>query len=241
MRPIVRGENPTSGKFDPYNDARPYLKKYLGDYCCYCERELSHAVEIDHIKPKKIYEDLEHDWDNFMLSCKNCNSNKGSEDIELDNTYLPDRDNTFYAFVYLKDGHIKPSRQLPERGKTIAENTIRIFGLDKDISHTDDENLKGVQLDRISDRQEAYGIAEEARGVFEDNESMGVLDQIVSLAKENGFFSIWMHVFSDYQEVRESLIDEFPGTASDCFDANTDPVSPRPLDNVDHLNHAAKI
>jgi len=43
---------------------------------------------------------------------------------------------------------------------------------------------------------------------------------VVQAAIWAGFFSIWLYIFDQYPEVKELLIDAFPGTAEDCFDAN---------------------
>lgn len=43
---------------------------------------------------------------------------------------------------------------------------------------------------------------------------------ILTLAKGYGFFSIWMMVFSDDTEIKNALIETFPGTSKECFDQN---------------------
>jgi hypothetical protein len=44
--------------------------------------------------------------------------------------------------------------------------------------------------------------------------------QRIAINASDGFFSIWMEVFKDDVDMRQRLIDAFPGTASDCFDAH---------------------
>ena len=57
--------------------------------------------------------------------------------------------------------------------------------------------------------------------------------QIARTATGHGFFSIWMTVFQDDPDVRKLLINEFAGTAADCFDPNTTQVvSPRPTNGL---------
>lgn len=43
---------------------------------------------------------------------------------------------------------------------------------------------------------------------------------IINLAKSSGFFSTWMEIFKDEEEVREALIRSFQGTRSSCFEVN---------------------
>lgn len=58
--------------------------------------------------------------------------------------------------------------------------------------------------------------------------------QIVKTALAEGFFSIWMQVFDDDPTMRRMLLKSFQGTASDCFDPNTRPVTPRPPSRLTH-------
>lgn len=50
------------------------------------------------------------------------------------------------------------------------------------------------------------------------------LRQIITIAKQMGFFSIWMMVFKDDSEVTNALINSFPGTVRECFDKNGDAI-----------------
>ena len=49
-------------------------------------------------------------------------------------------------------------------------------------------------------------------------------DSILHTAVSRGFWSVWLQVFHDDEEMRSSLIKWFPGTATDCFDGNTRPI-----------------
>lgn len=44
--------------------------------------------------------------------------------------------------------------------------------------------------------------------------------QIIMTALGDGFFSIWMEVFCDEQEIRLAMIKAYPGTNLNCNDAN---------------------
>lgn len=74
--------------------------------------------------------------------------------------------------------------------------------------------------------QDKLGIAEDSRNTWlkmKDSEfKADELKQIITLAKQTGFFSIWMMVFHEDIEVKCELINTFPGTALDCFDSDGD-------------------
>jgi hypothetical protein len=80
---------------------------------------------------------------------------------------------------------------------------------------------------------EAWLIAQESKNDLQANLNDAFRRQVVRTALGHGFFSIWMTVFHDDVAVRRLLIDEFAGTATDCFDAGTtQPVSPRPASGL---------
>lgn len=243
MRPVVRGPNPTGTTHDPYNDARPYLKDCIGSYCSYCERRIRHALEVEHLKPKDLYDGLKGEWDNFLLACKNCNATKGAEDVDFERLFFPDRDNTFAAFRYTKDGYVEPAGHLNGTQCQIANDTLRLTGLNKKIRRTQDVETREVTIDRIDDRNQARLEARRALNRHQKNPTPELKASAVDLARQTGFFSIWMDVFADHPDMQRRFIDAFPGTAADCFDLDADPipVSPRPSERVAHLDGHSKI
>ncbi len=46
------------------------------------------------------------------------------------------------------------------------------------------------------------------------------VEHIVELALSNGFFSVWVTIFKNYPEIREALVENFPGTTKGCLDNN---------------------
>jgi hypothetical protein len=63
----------------------PENKKALIDAsygkCMYCESKVL-AIDygdVEHIKPKKLFPDLEHEWENLGFSCRKCNTNKSNK------------------------------------------------------------------------------------------------------------------------------------------------------------------
>lgn len=237
MRPVRRGPSPQATDFAHYTDARPFLVSRLGAYCSYCERHIQTNLAVEHIQPKGLpaYAGLIGRWDNFLLGCVNCNSAKKDTDVVLADVLLPDRDNTAVAFNYVADGTV--TAQVVH-----AQSLLSLVGLDKPISINTDENGKQIALDRVAQRLEVWGIAQEA--LADVNTSPGVeaiRRQVIRSAQANGFFSIWMTVFSADPDMRNRLIDAFDGTRnSGCFDAQTTlPVTPAP--NPDGLPHGGKL
>jgi hypothetical protein len=240
MRPVAKGNNPQAEDFDDYHDARPFLISRIGPYCSYCERRTM-ALHVEHIQPKGLpqYGGLKETWSNFLLACVNCNSTKGDKDVLLDQHYLPDRDNTFAAFNYVRDGTV----EVQTAADQIGIRTLALTGLDKPISEVLDENGILVATDRVGYRMAAWGVALDSRAELDARPDDGMRRQIVRTAMAQGFFSIWIHAFEGDSVMRQMLIDGFgvgfqfqgfAGTAKDCFDVQTQPITPRPANGLDH-------
>ncbi len=166
---------------------------------------------------------------------------KDTKTSYLADILLPDRDNTFAAFLYTADGKISPKLGLDAPHRAQALGTLSLTGLDKAISNTLDQNGKLVALDRVSQRMEAWGIAEESRAdILSVPGSQPLRDATIRTAKALGFFSIWMTVYAGDFDMRNRLIDAFAGTRnSRCFDAATS--EPIPAPNPDGLANGSKI
>lgn len=245
MRPVRRGASPIAGDFDPYSKAQRYLISRLGGYCSYCERRVATQLAVEHIQPKGLaaYAHLIGRWDNYLLGCVNCNSTKKDKNVVLTDILFPDRDNTFLAFTYQADGTVIPSDACAELGLSQkAQDTLALTGLDKRISAVVDENGKQVAIDRVCQRMEVWAVAEEAKSDVDANPNNDAVRRgAIRTAKGYGFFSIWMTVFHNDQDMRNRLIDAFDGArGSCCFDPVTAiPVSPAP--NPDALPGGGKL
>lgn len=235
MRPVHRGESPLEGDFENYRDAFPHLAGRLGSYCSFCERRIEVPLAVEHIQPKALsaYAHLIGRWDNFLLGCINCNSTKGDKDVRLHALFFPDRDNTYAAFDYTPDGRVLPAAGISDESRDIAEETLKLTGLDKRSSQVHDENGRLIAIERMSRRMQVWMIAEESRNELEGNPTENMRRQIVRTALAEGAFSIWMRVFADDSDMRQRFIREFPGTAADCFDALGHAVSPRPNNGLE--------
>mgnify|MGYP006290641343 FL=1 len=244
MRPIRRNTSPQNNDFDDYTEAKPFLISRLGSYCSYCERRIATQLAVEHIQPKGLsqYAHLIGRWSNFLLACVNCNSTKKNKDVVLSRVLLPDRDNTFYAYIYSPDGKIETRNDLSPDVRMAAENTLRMVGLDKSSSQIHDENGKMVAIDRYAQRMEVFLVAQSAKSDIASNVGNDAVRRgAIRTAMGYGFFSIWMTVFANDLDMQKSLVDAFNGTAaSGCFDSNTmKPISPAP--NPDGLAHGGKI
>jgi hypothetical protein len=202
-------------------------------------------LAVEHIQPKgrPAYQNLIGRWDNFLLACVNCNSSKQDKDVVLSDVLLPDRDNTFSAYLYDASGGVQVSPKLSRSDQTLARSTLTLVGLQRPAAADADANGRLIALDRIKQRHEAWLQAEHARDkllALRPGDAV-VIDAVVRLAQSTGFFSVWMEVFRDDPSIRNRLIDAFPGTRdSGCFDSQTTaPVQPAP--NPDQLPNGGKL
>lgn len=61
------------------------LRQACADKCMYCESTVSHVYygDVEHIRPKAEFPDLEFEWDNLGYVCAKCNGAKGGKWIEV--------------------------------------------------------------------------------------------------------------------------------------------------------------
>ncbi len=215
MRPIERGKSPNS--YHEYQDARGDLINRLGEYCSYCEMHLDSALAVEHILPKNKCPEMEREWTNFLLACPNCNSTKGDKLIGRNECYWPDLDNTVRAFEYQIGGQISPHPGLTAVEKSKAQKTIELTGLNYNPG-----NAVTAADRRWINRKEAWDIAADSLDNLHSNDTPYMRRQIVETAKALGYWSIWMTVFYADKDILKRLIEAFPGTCDDCFDANFD-------------------
>ena len=243
MRPVLRGQQPASHRIRQLSRCVRRTHRADRHVLLLLRTPNRHATGSQStLQPKGLPDYASHlrgRWENFLLSCVNCNSTKGDKDVVLANALLPDRDNTAAAYEYTMDGKITIPARLTTDQRTIAERTLALTGLDRPVSAVVDSNGRLVAVDRVAQRMEIWLIAQESKSDLQANPTDAVRRQIARTAIGHGHFSIWMTVFSDDVAVRKLLIAEFRGTATECFDANsTAPVSPRPCSG---LAHGSKI
>ncbi|WP_413525250.1 HNH endonuclease [Photobacterium phosphoreum] len=250
MRPFRRGPSPIVGDYSDYSDAKIDLisrfssglikSKFKVAYCSYCERVITTGLAVEHIQPKKgkySHPMLIGRWNNFLLACVNCNSSKGSKGVFFDYLLFPDRDNTFKAFVYKADGKIYINKSNNGVMQSLAINTLRLTGLDKIPKETTDENSNLIAQDRINQRMEAWGTAEILLSIYlKDKHNKDIREMIAMQMVTTGYFSVWMTVFAEHNEMKKIFIDSISGTRlSGCFDINNNSCI-HPHDNPDRLD-----
>lgn len=220
MRPVDKGKAPQIA-YKKYQDAEPDLEARLGAYCSFCEMAINHVPEVEHREAKSTGGELLK-WENLLLSCKYCNTRKGVavEKGDKDSYIWPDVDDTFHAYSYDKDIPRLNEAYLNSKGigeKEKAENLFHLLKLDNiPISPSDKDR-------RYSSRNETRNCAFESKiglsKMKETSERKAYLNTLKNLALAKGFFSVWMEVFKDDDEVKQLLISSFKGTKEEyCKD-----------------------
>jgi hypothetical protein len=220
MRPVDKGIAPK--QYTNYQNSRSDLAQQIGWYCSYCEMPVKNMIEVEHVVPvKNGGKKLE--WHNFLLSCRYCNSVKVDRNTSRKGYFWPDIDNTFLAFSYSPVKMIEPNNQLTSAKMTIAQNTIDLMGLDRYPGAINEPTEKDT---RWRSFDEAWGKAQRALERWHKLPVPLMLEQIIDTAKGTGHFSIWMAVFKNEIVVKQAFIQEFTGTAKNCF-VKGNPVSRR--------------
>lgn len=223
MRPVDKGKAPET-IYKKYQDAEPDLEERIGAYCSFCELPIKHVPEVEHKEAKAKGGD-ELKWDNLLLSCKYCNTRKGTKvGLGDKGKYLwPDEDDTFHPFLYDRDIPRLNEDYLKGQSKEVQQKAVNIFNLVKlDIIPISPQ----VKDKRYFARSEARNCAVRSKEGWETVKQTSAresyLEQIKMLAKNTGFFSTWMSVFQDDVEVKEMLVNSFKGTKKEyCLEKNT--------------------
>lgn len=218
MRPVDKGKAPDA-VFKKYQDALPYLEKRIGAYCSFCELHIQHVPEIEHREARSQGgEELE--WKNLLLSCKYCNTRKGTIVKAGDEEkYLwPDRDDTFHVFSYSEDIPKLNEEYLAKAGDEIRDRAKKLYEVLK---------LDHIPIS-IKDKDRRYRARSEARNqallsregweeIKHTSEKELFFHQIIMLAKATGFFSVWMEIFKSDKEITSGLINAFEGTRKELL------------------------
>ena len=220
MRPVDKGECPDEAGvpvlFADYQHARPYLIERLGEYCSYCEMQISSSLHVEHKLPKGVqrYAHLEREWSNFLLACPNCNPTKGHKDINAEDYVWPDTDNTLFAFDYGPGALIGPSSGITDSAdRRRVQNTISLVGLDRIAG-----NVKMASDRRWLNREHTWGVANKSLANLNCNDTPELRDTISELAKARGFYSVWYTVFQHDRDMLERFYKKYSGTCRQCFD-----------------------
>jgi hypothetical protein len=77
--PLQAAESDLRDLVKRYKEAILPLKARLGRFCSYCEQPLPDAAPVEHVVPKAPFPAFVLCWDNFLLSCNQCNAVKGDK------------------------------------------------------------------------------------------------------------------------------------------------------------------
>ena len=215
MRPIDRGPCPMDDRGNPvffstYHDAKNDLLRRIGGYCSYCERK-GYNLDIEHVVPKIHCPNLEREWTNFLLACRNCNSRKSDRNRSRYGYMWPDQDDTEAAFRYSSDGIVNTSAELSVGDRARAQALLELVGLNH-IPRRNRRSLQQAKDLRWRQRKETWGKAEQVRQKLEEGNAD--VDVVIMIAEASGFWSVWMAVFHDVPQVRHRLRSAFSGTKS---------------------------
>lgn len=224
MRAVNKGDSPYES-IKEYQDAIPFQEKRIGLYCSYCEMSIQHVPEVEHKVSKSLGGELTV-WENLLLGCKYCNTRKKDKVAPQDkDLYLwPDEDNTAIAYVY-EYGYPKVNKEcLQELDPTgnlykKADNTYKVVGLGNDPTKKIGEKDR-----RFLSRNSTYYKAQTSLKSWKNVREASFLlkedmkRQILMTATAEGFFSVWLTVFSGEPEICNALIESFPGTRKECYD-----------------------
>lgn len=203
MRSVNRGAWPTGDDgarvpFSEYGYAKLPLIERIGEYCSYCERPGD--LHVEHVVPRRKAPYLEREWSNFLLGCANCNGRKSSRNDSRDGYLWPDTDDTFGAFAYRFGGRVSVKEGLGSDEHRKASALFDLVGLGEMGTCKDRRRHK---------RRQAWDQAVVVKGRIGDENSR-ILG--VQVALGTGFFSVWMSVFYDDEDMRRRLVDAFRGT-----------------------------
>lgn len=217
MRPVDK--SPDLGKIKPYQEAQKPLKDRLGSFCSYCERWICNAQHVEHKMPKDQDRTLEFEWENFLLACSNCNSSRPKTITALVDYLWPDKDNTFRAFFYDREGRIFCVPGFSPVLDPKVKATWEMFGLDRHPDVHSGMRAPTPKDDRWLHRKEAWKYAERMKRDLAILDSPERRETVVESAQQRGMFSIWMKVFESDEDMCARLIQAFPGTDAHSFDA----------------------
>lgn len=214
MRPITRPANTKT--YSKYQDAIGDLEKCFGEYCNYCERHFPGMLAVEHKSPKKSDPARKTDWTNFLVSCSNCNSYKGTKPTNDADFLWPDKDNTLRALEYVSGGLVTPASSLKPSVRAQAIALIELVGLDRHPGQPYRKRPKKRDK-RYLHREECWKLAQVMSNDLKVEDTPALRRAIVETAKARGFFGIWIAAFHDNADMRRSLVAAHVGTAPDCF------------------------
>lgn len=140
------------------------LKSACNDKCMYCESKISHIYygDIEHIKPKSRFPELEFIWENLGYPCSKCNGNKRDkfvDELPFLNPFEEDPDHSLIAlgdFIFHRPGNARGEVTVkemdlnrPELIERRHERIDMIRGLADKLNMTSNTHLKQLLLKEL--------------------------------------------------------------------------------------------
>jgi hypothetical protein len=199
MRPVDKGVAPRA--YTDYGKARHDLAGRIGYYCSYCEMKVFNSIEVEHILPQNQGGAVLN-WNNFLLSCKYCNTIKCAHNANITDYLWPDRDNTDLAFEYDEVSVVFPIGTLSNPLKTKAQLSITLTGLDRNPMGP---NFPTESDTRWRSRKEVWDIARLNLIKWGQAPILPMAEVIAGCALLSGHYSIWFKVFENEQIVLDEI------------------------------------
>lgn len=199
MRPIDKGAAPRA--YTAYGQARHDLAERIGYYCSYCEMKVFNSIEVEHILPQNQGGAV-LDWDNFLLSCKFCNTIKSDHNSNTTDYFWPDKDNTDLAFVYSEADVIKPAALPTQQLIDKATATINLMGLDRFKGGVNQPTFSDT---RWRSREEVWTFAKKEFLNWKEAPIIQMARSIANASLLAGHYSIWMKIFETEQLVLDEI------------------------------------
>ncbi|CDH20703.1 conserved hypothetical protein [Xenorhabdus bovienii str. kraussei Quebec] len=132
----------------PKDEIWPKLEQMQGEFCAYCECRLKEkSKHIEHFRKRETYPDKTFNWGNLFGSCGDpqktggwgrCGIYKDNRKLnppcDINKLIKPDEEDPGDYLLFLTSGHVVPQRNLCDRERQKAEETIRVFNLNNDTS-----------------------------------------------------------------------------------------------------------
>jgi hypothetical protein len=206
MRAIDKGNS--SKVYSSYGDARHDLANIIGYFCSYCEMGTNNMIEVEHVHPIH-HGGNELSWDNFLLSCKYCNTIKSDNNTNRTNYFWPDIDNTDLLFDYTLGSEILETKaSLSAIQKISAQNLIDLVGLNR---YPGNINQPTEADTRWRLRDEAIVTAKNSFNnwckIRNDSTSIYRIPLAEQIAETStiGFYSVWCKVFEGETTVLDEI------------------------------------
>ena len=205
MRPVNKGTAPAL--YTHWGQARTDLANTIGWYCSYCEMAITNMIEVEHVVPRSKG-GAPLSWDNFLLSCKYCNTVKNDRNASRKGYIWPDSDNCDLVFKYSDTIEVVANSIVNKE----AAATIDLMGLDR--------RPGSAQLPTYADsrwifRLQTWLVAKNSLANWQSAPSPAMATQIGLTAKGFGFFSVWLTVFAAERDVLAEIFAAFPNTYTD--------------------------